>query len=538
MKKQTKGIFLLIIFGGSLLFWATAASLPGITPENPDETITITGTPMDNFPDVQREQFCGTGQAKSNSYVTEYQIPTPCTQPLAIMTDPNGDVWFTQTNAGQIAKFDPKTETFEEYMNPQWTNLPALRSMMWGIDYAPDASIWFTDEAHDSIWKYSIPDKIYERTDYPRVVESLPQRLVVDGSRIIVNDFTGNKLTFLDPTQSAEGLAYITIPSPVENSVTGGFDIDADDNVWYTNWLFQQGGVLLKLNQSKIFEEGKLLEQNQNALLDFLDIYQFPSGMTTPNGITASSDGNIWIFDTSSSFFFKFDPDFETFTKYTTSTPHESSYGNATGIIKTPVSRPYWSELDDQGRLVFSEQTGNRIGVFDPIDESLAEYTIPSKNPHWSDCKSGDDEIMQNCGLAQIFDVAVDGDKIWFAEWAENNIGVVDSSKPLPFDVDLDERKIVMKRGEQASLILEIIPNSSESLEEVSISTATTALFSDIILKNNVPAIFQLNSNEPKQVEISITVGENALPDVHKVLVGAHTDEVAIAKYITLIVEQ
>ena len=340
-------------------------------------------------------------------------------------------------------------------------------------------------------------------------------------------------MTFLDPTQSAEGLAYLSIPSPVENSVTGGFGIDADDNIWYTNWLFQQGGLLLKLDQRKIFEQTDLLDQDQTALLDFINIYQFPSGMTTPNGISVSPDGNIWILDTSSSFFFKFDPDFETFTKYITSIPHESTWGNSTGFIKNPVSRPYWSEFDYQGRLVFNEQTANRIGIFDPIDESLVEYMVPSKNPHWTDC-----ENMQDCGLAQIFDVTVDGDKIWFTEWVENNIGLIDTSKPLPFDVELDERKIVIKRGEQTTLILEITPNGSENVEDVSISTATTSLFSDIIINGNAPDTFQLNSNEPKLIEISITIGENALPDFHKVLIGAQTDEVVVAKYITVIVEQ
>ncbi len=532
MKKQTKGIIMFVIFGGSLLFWAAAASVPGAIPENPDEAITITGTPMDNFPDVQRAQFCGSGQAKSNYYVTEFQIPTPCTQPLAIVTDPNGNVWFTETNAGRIAKFDPQTETFVEYNNAQWANLPAQRSMMWGIDYAPDASLWFTDEAHDSLWKFSILDETYERTNYPKIVESLPQRLTVDGSKIIVNDFTGNKITFFDPNQSEEGLAYLTIPSPVENSVTSGFGIDADNNVWYTNWIFQSGGVLIKLDQDKIYE---LAENSQNEIdsFDVLGIFQFPSGMTTPNGISVSPDGNIWILDTSSSFFFKFDPDFETFTKYITSNPHESSYGNSTGVIKNPVSRPYWSEFDYQGRLVFNEQTANRIGIFDPIDESLVEYMVPSKNPHWTDC-----EDMKDCGLAQIFDVTVDGDKIWFTEWVENNIGLIDTSKPLPFDVELDERKIVIKRGEQANLILEITPNGSENVEDVSITTATTSLFSDIIIDGNAPDTFQLNSNEPKLIEISITIGENALPDFHKVLIGAQTDEVVVAKYITVIVEQ
>ncbi|MBA4448200.1 MAG: lyase, partial [Nitrosopumilaceae archaeon] len=55
IKKQYKGLFFLVVFGGGLLFWATAASMPGMGP--PDEetsTMTITGTPADNFPDEER----------------------------------------------------------------------------------------------------------------------------------------------------------------------------------------------------------------------------------------------------------------------------------------------------------------------------------------------------------------------------------------------------------------------------------------------------------------------------------------------------
>ena len=59
-------------------------------------------------------------QAMSNEYVKEYKIPTACTQPLAIIVDHDGLVWFAQTNTGKIAKFDPLTETFTEYDNPVW----------------------------------------------------------------------------------------------------------------------------------------------------------------------------------------------------------------------------------------------------------------------------------------------------------------------------------------------------------------------------------------------------------------------------------
>ena len=49
-------------------------------------------------------------------------------------------------------------------------------------------------------------------------------------------------------------------------------------------------------------------------------------------------------------------------------------------------------------------------------------------NPNWGDCGE-----MQNCGLAQIFDFTVSGDKIWFTEWVENNIGVVDTKTTISF---------------------------------------------------------------------------------------------------------
>jgi len=39
-------------------------------------------------------------------------------------------------------------------------------------------------------------------------------------------------------------------------------------------------------------------------------------------------------------------------------------------------------EQDENGRIVFNEQTANRLAFFDPADESLVEYLVPSKNPH------------------------------------------------------------------------------------------------------------------------------------------------------------
>ena len=223
MKK--KGILVTAFFGFILLTSTIMITLPGITPQEDNPEITLTGTPADNFPDEQRAQFCGSSNAKSTAYVQEFSIPTVCTNPLAVVTDYDGNVWFAQTNTGNLAKFDPITEKFSEYDNPSWP--PGGRSMMWGIDYAPDGSVWFTDETYDSVWEFSTFDEKYERIDYPSEGNSLPQKLQIDGSQIIINDFTGNKLTFLDPNQSGEEVNYLSIPSPIDDSVTADFAVDA-----------------------------------------------------------------------------------------------------------------------------------------------------------------------------------------------------------------------------------------------------------------------------------------------------------------------
>jgi virginiamycin B lyase len=81
---KKKGLLVAVFFGTILLTSTVAISLPNLmAPFDPDSEKTITGTPADNFPDVQRAQFCGSGIAKSTTYVTEYSIPTVCTNPLA-----------------------------------------------------------------------------------------------------------------------------------------------------------------------------------------------------------------------------------------------------------------------------------------------------------------------------------------------------------------------------------------------------------------------------------------------------------------------
>jgi len=498
------------------------------------------------YSDDESLQFCSANeQARSNEYVKEYKIPTPCTQPLAITVDPYGMVWFAQTNTGKVAKFDPLTETFTEYSNAVWENVEKvfivsaiennmeptkLRSMMWGIDYFPDGSIWFTDERTDAIWKFSIDTESYDRISYSQTDEnksSLPQKLVIEGSKIIVNDFTGGRLSFLDYAQDKQGLRHYAIPSVMDGAVTSDFAIDSDKNVWYTNWIPSGAGILVKFDYPGYEFQSTQGEVTQGLFLqDFVEWYNFPAGLTTPNGVAVGPDQKIWLADTSSNYFFSFDPKTEEFTKYVTSIPTIDSYGNASDFIKNPVSRPYWIERSDDN-LIMNEHNANRIGVFNPFSETLVEYTVPSRNPNWADC-----EGIDYCGVAQVFDFAAYGEKIWFTEWVENNIGVVDTSIPLPFSIDIDKKQITLEKGQTTQLTLEVAKTLFSDAFDVNVNSSSTSTFSDIIITHEN----SFSLSDKTTISVEIMASEHALSGTHKVLLGAYTNDIAVSQFVTVIV--
>ena len=532
MKK--KGVIVTVFFGFILLSSTVMITLPGLLPADDSPEVTITGTPADNYPDEERPRRCGSSDAKYTDYIQEFSIQTDCTNPLAIVSDPDGNVWFAQSNTGNLAKFDPITETFTEYENPSW---PAgLQSTIWGIDYAPDGSLWFTDDTNDSVWKFSTIDEQYTRISYPSEGNSMPQKLKISGSLIIVNDFYGNKITFLDPTQSAENVVYLSVPSPlvVNNTApfTADFTVDKNDDVWYTNWLFQQGGVLVKFNQNEYFDSIANSEQTRQ-LHEFIDFYPFPKELRTPNGIVANNE-SIWLADTTSSSLFNFDTMTNQFTQYSISDPLPNTFGNQTGVIKSPISMPYWLDVDSQERIVFNTYAANTISVLDPKSQSLVEYHVPSKNPYWTDCDPGTGTMMDDCGIAQILDFTIDGEKIWFTEMAENNIGVVDTLVPLPLEIQFKSGLVNVTPGSSQDFEFVITSQSLQDLTDVSlISSSADFLSVDV----DSPQTFQLDADAPRLISATISADDNAIPGTYKVLLGAQLPDVAVSKYVTVTIE-
>jgi len=546
VKQKTKGILAFAFLGGILLTSTVMFALPPPDPTMTEEEVameevefTETGTLMDNFTDEERDTFCGTKLAQSNSFVKEFDIPTVCTQPLAIKVDPNGLVWFAESNSGDIGMFDPSSESFIEFENKDWPE--GARSMIWGIDYSSDGSIWYTDPTFDSIWRFDTSSEEYSRLGYPSSEsltegvssytgqESMPQRLKVVGSDIFVNDFTGGKITKFDVAQGVGGeVVYTSIQSPLPRGFTGDFDIDNNDNLWYTNWLPDSTGALVKFN---LPEYNKKTQDSTDEfyLQEFVDVYDFPNDLNTANGLSVDSNGNIWIADTSSSYFFKFDPLNQEFTKYITSHPPQATYGNYSGVIKTPISRPYWT-LTTDNNLILNEQTSNRIAIFDTQKESLVEYSIPSKNPGWGDCGPIDD-----CGVGQVFGFDIKDDEIWFTEWAENKIGVIDTSKSLPISVETPNL-ITIQKGSQSTFNLTLTYTDSSVADSIEVISSNTAPYQSFSYISTIIERGEIQGNQ-ETMQVTVYASEKSLPGKYKLLIGGQNDEIAVSEYIDVIIE-
>ncbi|MBS1268944.1 MAG: Virginiamycin B lyase [Nitrosopumilus sp.] len=473
----------------------------------PIKQIELTGTPADKYAPHERDQHCGGSDFKSNQYIQEFEIPTPCSQPLSIVTDSEEKIWFMQSNTGNMTMFDPTSGEFTEYPNDQWTS--KVKVMMWGIYYTQDDEIWYTDEGSGSLWKFSIPEKTYTQFEIPsKTNKSFPQKIAFYEDNFVINDFTGNQVVILNHKQLDEGIATPSIISVPEGFFTSQAAVDSDGNIWFVMWKYQKDAILVKTNSNT-----QELEQ-----------FTLPVSIKAPNGVSVGPLDNVWIADTAGDSFYRFIPSSKLVTEFVTSDPPIWTFGNSTGLIKTPISRPYWNAFDSDGNMWFNQQTANRLAVFNPNSESLIEYDIPSKNPGWADC--GD---ISDCGTAQSFGFAIQGKQVWFTEWVENNIGVLDTSVSLPILISIDENEIEIKQGQQKEIFVTVSPKTNQNLEITLFGNSNSE--SITVKPQSETAVI---SNESVKLPVTIITDENIHKGYYKILIGTQFSDVAISSYATI----
>ena len=77
---------------------------------------------------------------------------------------------------------------------------------------------------------------------------------------------------------------------------------------------------------------------------------------------------------------------------------------------------------------------------------------------------------------------------------------------------------------------------SQKDLLDVSLILSSTHNFLNLELVED-PKTFQLDSDAPRPISITINTSEDAVPGTYKVLLGAQLPDVAISKYVTVTIE-
>jgi virginiamycin B lyase len=499
--------------------------------------------------------FCGLNtEINSNEFITEYKLPAICEMPLGIVVD-DGKVWYVSTENGTIGAYNIQQNSFaKEVPIPVWkARLNHLDfSQVWAIKPDGKGNIWFTDEKQNAVWKYIESSQTFDMYKVPTAPKAFdttyPVSLGFDlNGNIYFVGIRSTSLWFGEVAKMRNGTSngISAIPMPVDKFSgidptlisTGSLAVDNDRNaVWVSMLAFQKRGEILRYDiGTKTFK-----------------VFDMPEELASPVGLVVDNSGNLWITDHGTSIFYKLDTSTGNITKFVTSKASPRIFGigsvgsNSTSnsninINDAPAGAytlPYWIQKSGDGSLWFNEHTGNKIAKFDPINNTMIEYWIPTQNKLFGMCQNNnaaDKNNNQKCGIANALQFSVgqnkdDSNQIWFTEWSENKIGKVNVQKQLPFRVSIPIKEVAVKRGESLEVKVNIDTSTNQRVRMIAAATLTptgdlgnsTGSFSE--------ESFSLSTGNTKQISYIFTPSSYLKAGVYTLMIGAENDDVSYLK--------
>ena len=555
----------------------------------PSSSITQQGKERHEIKTFQ-DGFCGTNpNPSSTEYITEYVLPQSCEMPLGIGVDIEEDrVWYVSTKRGILGSYSLEEDKFnEEKQIPSWPsrNNPREFSQVWDVEIdnrrkerGGEGEVWFTDGKQNAIWRFFTSSNVFERytvpgesrdfgTIYPASIEFDPNN---DNIIYFVGMFSPS--IWIAETDrlkngTSEGISEIPIPikgfegtDPVFIT-TGSLAFDEKENaVWVSVMIYGYKGQIFKYNlDAKSF-----------------DIFDLPRDLSSPWGLTADDNGDLWVTNAGSSIFYKLSPkgdnndsysieDFE-IEKFITSKGSSRIFG------KSPENKterdfqnryytlPSMIKKSNDGSIWFNEQHGNKISKFDPLTQTLIEYWVPTQNRLWGICSNDDyngnsldysnNKNNEICGIANVLGFSitnqVDSDNddidVWFSEWSQNKIGKVEATNP-PFSIDIfkSDKQLTIERGEKEKIkfILKAAERPSSSITEVRMVVSGTFTSSGDI-GNTIgdfteqPSSISMEQGEEYEVSFEFVPSAHQKPGNYILMIGVENDSISYLKAISI----
>ena len=374
-----------------------------------------------------KKHLCGSSFEKISDYIVEYSIPYPCSQPVGIAIDRNDNAWIAATWMGHLIVFNPKNNYFTEFIEiPNWKTKGIFGSMVWGMDFDKFGNLWFTDQVNNAIWRYFVSEKKFEmyivptRGAYPAFIEFDSE------GNVWFSEIFGKKLGVLYPqlveNNTSRGINEYEFEDLVQHKITsmGPVSISNDDMnnendiVWFSAVDYPDNGSIMNYNiTSKKFNVFELSKEEAGI----------------PISIIEDDRGILWINDHATSIFFTFDTNTNQTKKYSTSLP---------STRKNISSLPYFNEYRG-GKLWFNEHEGNAIGYFDPKNDTMVEYHIPTRSKIWGNTSNPLKFAIDHTG------------SIYFTEWTENKVGILKSNSinKIPLFMNISENVIELNSNKE-----------------------------------------------------------------------------------------
>ena len=501
--------------------------------------------------------FCGLNtETNSNEFITEYKLPGICEMPLGITVD-DGKVWYVSTENGTLGAYNIQQNSFaKEVPIPVWkSRLNHLDfSQVWAIKPDGKGNIWFTDEKQNAVWKYIESSQTFDMYKVPTAPKAFdttyPVSLDFDlNGNIYFVGIRSTSLWFGEVAKMRNGTSngISAIPMPVDKFSgidptlisTGSLAIDNNRNaVWVSMLAFQKRGEILRYDiGTKTFK-----------------VFDMPEELASPVGLVVDNSGNLWITDHGTSIFYKLDTSTGNITKFVTSKASPRIFGidsvgsNTTSnsnINNAPAGAytlPYWIQKSGDGSLWFNEHTGNKIAKFDPINNTLIEYWIPTQNKLFGMCQNNnaaDKNNNQKCGIANALQFSVgqnkdDSNQIWFTEWSENKIGKVNVQKQLPFHVSIPIKEVAVKRGDSLEVKVDIGTSTNQTIRMIAAGTFTSTGDLGNSTGSFSEESFSLSAGNTKQVSFIFTPSSDLNAGVYMLMIGAENDDVSHLKAVRI----
>jgi virginiamycin B lyase len=459
-------------------------------------------------------QFCGMNSTQNaNSFVAEYLLSQKCEMPLGILAE-NDSVWYISTKLGHLGKLNSIDNNSQQFTIPVWDSRskPTDISQTWDIKSDSEGKIWFTDEKQNGIWSYDQVSNNFSFFPIPERPLSFgtiyPVSIAFNNDEIYIAGIRSNSLWFANVSDlknnSTEGISNISLPLSSFKGIdpdlvsTGSIEIDKDRKVlWISVLAFAVKGQLFKFDlTSKTFTP-----------------YDLTPRLNSPVGIAIDKDGNPWVTDHGTSIFFMVNSTDGKVTEYSTS----SLFSNATGGPNVPSDTlPYWIKMDEAGDLWFNEHIGNKLARFNIANGTLVEYRIPTQNKLWPP------------GISNTLQFSIGkNNQIWFSEWTENKLGMLNGSKALPFVVDTSSIEYSAKKGETIEIPLVISAKDQVNLKMIASATFTkTGSFGNSTFSFSQES-FSMNPGEAKNITFLVTPSEDLEIGDYTIMIGAENNEVS-----------